>query len=88
MGDALRIQYTRTRGGDTARFAVVISKKQYARATKRNKIKRTIFEAIRAHYSFFATQTGVKFVVYPLKKDNVPSFGQIERDIVLFGAQF
>ncbi len=66
-GNSLTIRFFRGRGAGAPQFAVVIAKKSYNLATKRNGIRRIVYLAIREHLADFSRFVGTKFVITPQK---------------------
>ncbi len=86
-GVSLRAQCFSTGGTEKVRCAVVVSKKVHVLAVNRNRLKRLVFSAIEAHSGSLLQKTGMKVVIYPMKKELPISALLIERDIKDFIAQ-
>ena len=68
-GDIFRFFcYSKTDLKENIRFAVVISKKQYATIVERNLIKRRFFSAVSQYFPFFDDTPFGRCVAYPKRE--------------------
>lgn len=87
-GEVLRIRaYIKTTPEAHARFAVVVSKKQYSSTADRNLFKRRVFAALLPHLSSFDRLRFGKYVIFPKNSVDTISYTQITRDIEEFVAR-
>ena len=83
-GVSLVVRFSLSKSEELPRFAVVISKKTHNLASKRNKIRRTIYQCIRDHKVEFSRHMGAKFVITLQKSTQTISNELIQSDIKAF----
>ncbi len=69
---------------DTSRFAVVVGKKIYKKAVKRNRLRRQIFEALRLHMNLLENNFNIIVVARPSISDSRINFQDINKSINTF----
>lgn len=76
--ESLTIRYLRSKGSDPVRLTVVVSKKIFLRANKRNLLKRRVREAFAQE---IIAKHGILIVVFPRKSASEMPFAALQEEV-------
>ena len=87
-GGMLRVRcYMKAKPEESARFAIVVSKKQYPSTAARNLFKRRVFGALHGDLSLFDKFRFGRYVIFPKGSVDQISYTDITKDINALIAQ-